>query len=219
MIVKLIDDELLHDFITISAQYDYYKLLSRCYDTPQRHPKKLKELFKFSEIKDIVGNEKYFALASQKWLDENKITFEEFEEYYNNKGKHSRVINCWICEDCVDCIDCKFCYKCSQCNMVLSSKICKFCYECRRCEKCTGVAFTDDSFNCSDSDACDHCTRVVFSQQCWYCLNVEECNLCRHCENCISCKECDDCKNCVSCYNCKNCNDREGLSNKKNRGK
>lgn len=72
--------------------------------------------FKDREDKSVNG-------CTQRFLDRNNLTFEQFVEMNStNEG-------CWQCIGCKGCVDCKDCLRCEDCED---------CVDCVDCIRCVG---------------------------------------------------------------------------------
>ena len=109
-------------------------------------------------------------LVSQEFLDEHKITLEEYDEMME-KGGNEGCYNCWKCEDCHYCIDM------DECESMWNWCSCRGCKECSACDGLLNCVNCDNCYGSNDLEDCIHCA---------------ECFNCKNCEDCFECEDIED---------------------------
>ena len=105
-------------------------------------------------------------LVSQEFLDEHKITLEEYDDMME-KGGNEGCHNCWNCEDCHYCVD---------------------------LINCESMWASSSSTDCKNCSACDGLLRCVNCDECYGSNDLEDCIHCAECFNCKNCEDCFECE-------------------------
>jgi len=162
------------------------------------------------EAKKLLLKNPKINIATEDFLKEHNITFEEFKKQNETNKGCINCINCTNCTDCVECLNCKDCVECTLCIICNDCVNCNNCSESSkarhssRCDDCSDIKYCE---NCKYSTSCKDCDGCFYCFNCIKCTDCEDCTDCSYCEKCKLCVDCADCNNCIDCVDCKLCDD------------